>query len=146
MKPASVAAVLLLAGCASRAVNTLPEAHVAEIVTVPEHAMLDVDCAGHRLLHQPAPLRVNVPEYGAGCTMTVSSDGFRPLTMRFDSASVMRDGEPLRVEERHDLSRAATEADIVLFPLQMLGDRIQNAVMRKARADYRVVIKLFPAL
>jgi hypothetical protein len=56
----------------------------------------------------------------------------------------LKEGLPLREDEHHQLDQSATTLDMVLFPIQNLADRIQNAAMHKLHADYRLEVKLMP--
>ena len=77
--------------------------------------------------------------------MEVGADDYRPLRMKFNRGLVLKEGIQLREDEHHQLDQSASTLDMLLFPLQNLGDRIQNATMRKIRADYRLEVKLIPA-
>jgi hypothetical protein len=57
---------------------------------------------------------------------------------------VLKQGIQLREDASHQLDQSASTLDMLLFPLQNLGDRIQNATARKIRADYRLEVKLIP--
>jgi hypothetical protein len=144
-----IAAALLLAlaaaGCASTAANEPPEPNVVEIVSVPNHASVSLDCGAGTVVKGTTPLRVDVPKYPEVCTMEVGADDYRPLRMKFNRGLVLKEGVQLREDEHHQLDQGATTIDMLLFPLQNLGDRIQNATMRKIRADYRLEVKLIPA-
>jgi hypothetical protein len=135
---------LTATGCASQAVNEPPEPNVVEIVSVPNHASVSLDCGAGTVAKGTTPLRVDVPRYPEVCTMEVGADDYRPLRMKFNRGLVLKQGQPLRVEETHQLDQSASTLDMLLFPLQNLGDRIQNATARKIRADYRLEVKLVP--
>jgi hypothetical protein len=135
---------LAIAGCASQAVNEPPEPNVVEIVSVPNHASVSLDCGSGTVVKGTTPLRVDVPRYPEVCTMEVGADDYRPLRMKFNRGLVLKQGHALRVEETHQLDQSASTLDMLLFPLQNLGDRIQNAAARKIRADYRLEVKLVP--
>ena len=132
-------------GCASsRSVSEPPAPNVVEIVSVPLHASVSLDCGSGTIVKGTTPLRVDVPEYPEVCTMEVGADDYRPLRMKFNRGLVLREGQALRTEEHHQLEQSAGTIDMLLFPLQNLGDRIQNATSRKIRADYRLEVKLVP--
>ncbi|MEA2328011.1 MAG: hypothetical protein QOE68_2970 [Thermoanaerobaculia bacterium] len=143
-----IAAVLLLAiaatGCASQSANQPPEPNVVEIVSVPNHASVSLDCGAGTVVKGTTPLRVDVPKYPEVCTMEVGADDYRPLRMKFNRGLVLKQGVQLREDASHQLDQSASTFDMLLFPLQNLGDRIQNATMRKIRADYRLEVKLIP--
>ena len=141
---ASAIFLVLAAGCASTAVNERPEPNVVELWSVPSHASVSLDCGAGRIEEGTTPLRVDVPRYPERCTIDFAADGYRPLHMRFDRGLVLREGLPLREEEHHQLEQSAGTLDMLLFPLQNLSDNIQNAAMRKLRADYRLEVKLIP--
>ena len=134
----------LAAGCASQSANEPPEPNVVEIVSVPNHASVSLDCGSGTVVKGTTPLRVDVPKYPEVCTMEVGADDYRPLRMKFNRGLVLKEGIQLREDEHHQLDQSATTFDMLLFPLQNLGDRIQNATMRKIRADYRLEIRLIP--
>ena len=140
----AVLSLLLAAGCASQAVNERPEPNVVELWSTPSHAAVSLDCGAGTVEKGTTPLRVDVPRYPERCTIDVVADGYRPLHMRFDRGLVLKEGLPLREEEHHQLEQSATTLDMVLFPLQNLADRVQNATMRKLRADYRLEVTLMP--
>ena len=135
---------LAAAGCASQAVNEPPEPNVVEIVSVPPHASVSLDCGAGTVVKGTTPVRVDVPKYPEVCWMEVGADDYRPLRLKFNRGLVLKQGQPLRVEETHQLDQSASTLDMLLFPLQNLGDRIQNAAARKIRADYRLEVKLVP--
>ncbi|HXH40723.1 MAG TPA: hypothetical protein VNN08_18980 [Thermoanaerobaculia bacterium] len=135
---------LAAAGCASHSANERPEPNVVELWSVPTHSSVNLDCGAGTIAKGITPLRVDVPRYPEICTIEVLADGYRPLRMRFDRGLVLREGLPLREDEHHQLDQSASTLDMVLFPLQNLGDRIQNAAMHKLRADYRLELKLVP--
>ena len=136
--------LLAAAGCASQASNEPPEPNVVELWSVPSHASVSLDCGAGTVVQGTTPLRVDVPRYPERCTIDVTADGYRPLRMKFDRGLVLKEGQPLREEEHHQLDQHATTLDMLLFPLQNLGDRIQNAAMHTLRADYRLEVKLVP--
>jgi hypothetical protein len=143
------AAIVLLitltaAGCASRAANERPEPNVVELHSVPVHAAVSLDCGSGVVAQGTTPMRVDVPRYPERCTIDVVADGYRTLHMRFDRGLVLREGQSLREDEHHALDQHATTLDMLLFPLQNLGDRIQNAATHKLRADYRLELRLIP--
>ena len=143
-----IAALLLLAlaaGCASQSANEPPEPNVVEIVSVPNHASVSLDCGSGTVVKGTTPLRVDVPKYPEVCTMEVGADDYRPLRMKFNRGLVLKQGIQLR-EDALAPARPKRDRrfDMLLFPLQNLGDRIQNATMRKIRADYRLEVKLIP--
>ena len=140
----AILVMLAAAGCASTAVNERPEPNVVELWSVPSHASVSLDCGAGRIEEGTTPLRVDVPRYPERCTIDFAADGYRPLHMRFDRGLVLREGLPLREEEHHQLEQSAGTLDMLLFPLQNLSDNIQNAAMRKLRADYRLEVKLIP--
>jgi hypothetical protein len=141
---ASATLIALAAGCASTAVNERPEPNVVELWSVPSHAEVSLDCGAGRVEKGTTPLRVDVPRYPERCTIDLAAEGYRPLHMRFDRGLVLKEGLPLREEEHHQLEQSAGTLDMLLFPLQNLSDNIQNAAMRKLRADYRLEVKLIP--
>ena len=116
---------------------------VVPFTTVPEPQSRITD-AWFGTLTISTTLHVDVPKYPEVCTMEVGADDYRPLRMKFNRGLVLRQGQPLRVEEIHQLDQNASTLDMLLFPLQNLGDRIQNAAARKIRADYRLEVKLVP--
>lgn len=134
----------LAAGCASQSANEPPEPNVVEIVSIPNHASVSLDCGSGTVVKGTTPLRVDVPKYPEVCTMEVGADDYRPLRMKFNRGLVLKEGIQLREDTSHQLDQSASTFDMLLFPLQNLGDRIQNATMRKIRADYRLEIKLIP--
>jgi len=142
----NVLALLLLAaaGCATHSVNQRPEPNVVELWSVPTHAAVSLDCGSGTVEQGTTPLRVDVPRYPEVCWIEASAEGYRPLRMRFNRGLVLTEGLPLREDEIHELDQRAGTLDMLLFPLQNLGDRIQNAAMHKIRADYRLEIKLVP--
>ncbi|MEA2336736.1 MAG: hypothetical protein QOE82_743 [Thermoanaerobaculia bacterium] len=144
MRIAALLLALAVAGCASTAINEPPEPNVVEIVSVPPHATVSLDCGSGTVAKGVTPLRVDVPRYPEVCTMEVGTDGYRPLRMKFNRGLVLKEGEQLRVEETHQLDQSASTFDMLLFPLVNLSDRIQNATARKIRADYRFTVKLVP--
>jgi hypothetical protein len=135
---------LAAAGCATRAANERPEPNVVEVWSVPTHAAVNLDCGSGTFAKGTTPVRVDVPRYPEICTIELIADGYRPLKTRFSRGLVLTEGVPLREEEHHQLEQNATTLDMILFPLQNLGDNIQNAAMRKLRADYRLEFKLVP--
>jgi hypothetical protein len=145
MRIAAVALLVLAAGCASQSVPEPPEPNVVEIVSVPNHASVSLDCGSGIVVKGTTPLRVDVPKYPEVCTMEVGADDYRPLRMKFNRGLVLKQGVQLREDASHQLDQSASTFDMLLFPLQNLGDRIQNATMRKIRADYRLEVKLIPA-
>jgi hypothetical protein len=141
---ASAAFLVLAAGCATQAVNERPEPNVVEVWSTPSHASVSLDCGAGTIEKGTTPLRVDVPRYPERCTIDLVAEGYRPLHMRFDRGLVLKEGLPLREEEHHQLEQSASTLDMVLFPLQNLADRIQNATMQKLHADYRLEFKLIP--
>ena len=141
---AALSLALIAAGCASQSANEPPEPNVVEIVSVPNHASVSLDCGAGTVVKGTTPLRVDVPRYPEVCTMEVGADDYRPLRMKFNRGLVLKEGIQLREDASHQLDQSATTFDMLLFPLQNLGDRIQNATMRKIRADYRLEVKLIP--
>jgi hypothetical protein len=135
---------LVVAGCASQSANEPPEPNVVEIVSVPNHASVSLDCGAGTVVKGTTPLRVDVPKYPEVCTMEVGADDYRPLRMKFNRGLVLKQGIQLREDASHQLDQSASTLDMLLFPLQNLGDRIQNATARKIRADYRLEVKLLP--
>jgi hypothetical protein len=135
---------LAAAGCASQAANEPPEPNLVELVSVPPHASITLNCGSGTLAKGTTPLRVDVPPYPEKCTIDAGAEGYRPLHMSFSRGLVLKEGHALREEEHHQLDQSATTLDMLLFPIQNLGDRIQNATMRKIRADYRFELKLIP--
>lgn len=132
------------AGCASTAVNERPEPNVVELWSTPSHASVSLDCGSGTVAQGTTPFRVDVPRYPEKCSIDVVAEGYRPLRMKFDRGLVLKEGLPLREDEHHQLEQSATTLDMVLFPIQNLADRIQNAAMHTLRADYRLEIKLIP--
>jgi hypothetical protein len=140
---ASAVLLVLAAGCvSSTAVDERPEPNVVELWSVPSHASVSLDCGAGTVEKGTTPLRVDVPHYPERCTIDVAAEGYRPLHMRFDRGLVLKEGLPLREEEHHQLEQSAGTLDMLLFPLQNLGDSIRNATLRKLRADYRLELKL----
>ena len=135
---------LVTAGCASHAANEPPEPNVVELHSVPPHASVSLDCGAGTVAHGTTPMRVDVPRYPERCTIDVTADGYRPLSMLFDRGLVLKEGQPLRVEAGHALDQRATTLDMLFFPLRNLGDRIQNAASRVGSADYRLELRLMP--
>ena len=144
MRIAFLLLLVLAAGCASQAANQPPEPNVVEIMSVPNHASVSLDCGAGTVVKGTTPLRVDVPKYPEACTMEVGADDYQPLRMKFNRGLVLKQGIQLREDASHQLDQSATTLDMLLFPLQNLGDRIQNATMRKIRADYRLEVKLVP--
>ncbi len=134
----------VITGCASHAANEPPEPNVVELRSVPAHAAVSLDCGAGVVARGTTPMRVDVPRYPERCMIDVAADGYRSLHMRFDRGLVLKEGQPLREDEHHALDQRATTLDMLLFPLQNLGDRIQNATTHKLRADYRLELKLMP--
>lgn len=132
------------AGCASTAVSERPEPNVVELWSTPSHASVSLDCGSGTVAQGTTPFRVDVPRYPEKCSIDVVAEGYRPLRMKFDRGMVLKEGLPLREDEHHQLEQSATTLDMVLFPIQNLADRIQNAAMHTLRADYRLEIKLIP--
>jgi hypothetical protein len=132
------------AGCASTAVNERPEPNVVELWSTPSHASVSLDCGSGTVAQGTTPFRVDVPRYPEKCSIDVVAAGYRPLRMKFDRGLVLKEGLPLREDEHHQLDQSATTLDMVLFPIQNLADRIQNAAMHTLHADYRLEIKLIP--
>jgi hypothetical protein len=146
-RPACLLLVAItIAGCATHSANLPPEPNVVELQTVPAHASVSLDCGAGTVAHGTTPMRVDVPRYPERCTIDVSAAGYRPLNMRFDRGLVLKEGVPLRVEANHTLDRSATTIDMILFPLRNLADRVENAASRAGSADYRLEIKLMPAV
>ncbi len=135
---------LAAAGCASQSANQSPEPNVVELWSVPAHASVSLDCGAGTVVQGTTPLRVDVPRYPEKCTIDVANDGYRTLHMRFDRGLVLKEGQPLREDVSHQLDQHASTLDMLLFPLQNLSDRIENAAMHKLHADYRLEIKLIP--
>jgi hypothetical protein len=135
---------LVTAGCAMQSANEPPEPNVVELWSVPSHASVSLDCGAGTIAEGTTPVRVDVPRYPEVCSIAVVAEGYRPLRMRFSRGIVLKEGQPLREEEHHQLEQSATTLDMLLFPLQNLSDRIQNAAMHKLRADYRLEVKLTP--
>ena len=144
MRIAFLLLLALAAGCASQSTNEPPAPNVVEIVSVPNHASVSLDCGAGTVVKGTTPLRVDVPKYPEVCTMEVGADDYRPLRMKFNRGMVLKQGVPLREDASHQLDQSASTFDMLLFPLQNLGDRIQNATSRKIRADYRLEVKLVP--
>jgi hypothetical protein len=144
MRIAFLMFLALAAACASQSAPEPPEPNVVEIVSVPNHASVSLDCGAGTVVKGTTPLRVDVPKYPEVCTMEVGADDYRPLRMKFNRGLVLKQGIQLREDASHQLDQSATTLDMLLFPLQNLGDRIQNATMRKIRADYRLEVKLIP--
>jgi hypothetical protein len=146
MRIAAISLITLCAaGCiSSRAANERPEPNIVELVSVPAHASVSLDCGSGNVAKGTTPIRVDVPPYPEICTIDVGAEGYRPLHMRFSRGLVLKEGQPLREDEHHQLDQSASTLDMLLFPLQNLGDRIQNATARKIRADYRYEVKLIP--
>jgi hypothetical protein len=135
---------ITIAGCATHTANLPPEPNVVELVTVPPHASVTLDCGAGTVAHGTTPMRVDVPRYPERCTIDVTAEGYQRLNMRFDRGLVLKEGVPLRVEASHTLDRTATTLDMILFPLRNLADRVENAASRAGSADYRLEIKLIP--
>ena len=141
----AILVMLAAAGCASStSVSERPEPNVVELWSTPSHASVSLDCGAGKIEQGTTPLRVDVPRYPERCTIDLVAEGYRPLHMRFDRGLVLKEGLPLREEEHHQLEQSATTLDMLLFPLQNLGDNIRNATLRKLRADYRLELKLIP--
>ena len=138
-----VVIALLAAGCASRAANTAPDPRIAVIDSIPRGADIEVTCHGE-VRRATTPVRLAVPDDGDYCLMQLSMAGFLPARARFDRSWVVSRGEALRVDEHHELdaARVTWPGDVLLFPLQRLADRVQNAVQRKFVPDYRITIEL----
>jgi hypothetical protein len=145
MRALTALLALAAAGCiSSHAANERPEPNVVELWSVPTHASVNLDCGSGTVASGMTPLRVDVPRYPEVCTIDVGAEGYRTLHMKFNRGLVLNEGVALREDEHHELNQRATTLDMLLFPLQNLGDRIQNATMRKMRADYRLEVKLLP--
>ena len=144
-KGAAILLMLAAAGCASTSVPLRPEPNVVEIWSTPLHATVSLDCGAGTVEKGQTPLRVDVPRYPERCFIDLAAEGYRPVHMHFDRGLVLKEGLPLREEEHHQLDQNASTLDMLLFPLQNLGDNIHNAAMRKLRADYRLEVKLMPA-
>lgn len=136
--------ILAAAGCATTAVNERPEPNVVELWSVPSHASVSLDCGHGTVAQGTTPFRVDVPRYPEKCTIDVAAEGYRTLHMQFNRGLVLQEGKQLREDEHHQLDQSATTLDMVLFPIQNLADRIQNATSHKLRADYRLELKLMP--
>jgi hypothetical protein len=143
-RSAAILLILAAAGCASTSVNERPEPNVVELWSTPSHATVSLDCGAGKIEQGTTPLRVDVPRYPERCFIDLAAEGYRPLHMHFDRGLVLKEGLPLREVEHHQLDQNATTLDMLLFPLQNLGDNIHNAAMRKLRADYRLEVKLVP--
>ena len=137
--------IVVIVGCASRAANTEPEPRVALIRSVPDGADLAISCHD-QVRHVMTPAKVAVPPSSDPCSIEIVKQGYRPARARFDASFVVSRGEPLRLDEHHELDagRVTWPGDVILFPLQRLGDRIQNAIARRQGADYRITIELLP--
>lgn len=141
----TVAASLLLASCASRAANVNPDPHVVILASDPSGAALELRCAGETS-HHTTPVRIEVPPRDEYCDAELTMAGYRPARLRLDGYLVLTKGEPLHADEHHELDPSrATPVDVVLFPLQKLGDRMQNWLMRRVTADYRLTVALLRA-
>ena len=140
--PLVLLVTLATAGCASHSANERPEPNVVELWSVPLHATVSLDCGAGTIVQGKTPLRVDVPRYPEVCTIEAVADGYRPLRMKFNRGLVLTEGQQLREEEHHALDQSAGTIDMLLFPLRNLADNVQNATMRKLRADYRLEIKL----
>ena len=140
---ASCFLLLLVAGCATRAANVLPEPRVALLDSIPARADVELTCGGETR-HATTPVRVAVPAGDDSCTLVLSKQGFRPVQARFDSHFVITRGRALRADERHELdsSRVTSPADLLTLPLQRWADRVQNALQRKVMADYEITVEL----
>ena len=103
--------------------NEPPEPNVVEIVSVPNHASVSLDCGSGTVVKGTTPLRVDVPKYPEVCTMEVGADDYRPLRMKFNRGLVLKQGIQLREDASHQLDQSASTLDMLLFPLQNLGDR-----------------------
>ena len=145
-RAAFVVLPVLLGGCASRAVNTTPDPRVVLLHSIPDDADVTLNCNGD-VQHARTPVRLAVPPGNGFCQLELSKEGYRPARARFDWYFVVTRGEALRSDEHHQLdpARVTSPGDILLFPLQLLGDRIQNAVERKLIPDYRMTIELLPS-
>jgi hypothetical protein len=136
--------VTVAVGCASTAVNERPEPNVVELRSVPVHASVSLDCGSGTVAQGTTPFRVDVPRYPEKCSIDVVAEGYRSLHMKFDRGLVLKEGQQLREDEHHQLDQSATTLDMVLFPIQNLADRIQNAATHKLHADYRLEVTLIP--
>ena len=114
------------------------------VPSVPLHASVSLDCGSGTVAQGTTPFRVDVPRYPEKCTIDVAAEGYRTLHMQFNRGLVLKEGLQLREEEQHQLDQSATTLDMILFPIQNLADRIQNAATHKLRADYRLDLKLIP--
>jgi hypothetical protein len=139
----ALAAALAAAGCAARAANTAPEPRVLLLQSVPDGADVELTCHGE-VLRAKTPVRLEVPEENDSCRLELTKDGYRPARARLDRQWVVSRGQPLRMDEHHELDpeRVTWPGDVLLFPLQRLGDRLQNAAQRKLIPDYRITIEL----
>ena len=142
---ALITACFALAGCAMSSANTLPDPRVVEIASVPDDATVDADCGAYRE-HGPAPLRFKLPPHAGTCTVTVSKAGYATETLAVDAVFVMKQGEPLRMDEHHVLRPDATPIDAALLPLQRWMDRKQDALQRHFIPDYRLTVRLRPSV
>ena len=105
---AAVVLAIAAAGCASQSANEPPEPNVVEIVSVPNHASVSLDCGSGTVVKGTTPLRVDVPKYPEVCTMEVGADDYRPLRMKFNRGLVLKEGIQLREDASHQLDQSAT--------------------------------------
>src|SRR5947199_9854943 len=106
------------AGCASQSANEPPEPNVVEIVSVPNHSYVSLDCGSGTVVKGTTPLRVDVPKYPEDCTMEVGADDYRPLRLKFNRVLVLKQGVQLRQDTSHQLDQSAANLDSILFPPQ----------------------------
>jgi hypothetical protein len=132
------------AGCASHPANERPEPNVVELVSVPSHAAVSLDCGAGTVAKGTTPVRVDVPRYPEVCWIDANAEGYRTLHMKFNRGLVLNEGQALRMDEHHALDQRAGTIDMVLFPLRNLSDRISNASAHAMTADYRLELKLIP--
>jgi hypothetical protein len=144
MRKALVLFVLAAAGCATHSANERPEPNVVELWSMPTHASVSLDCGAGKVEQGTTPVRVDLPRYPEVCSIEASADGYRTLRMPFNRGLVLKEGQPMREDEHHQLDQSAGTLDMLLFPLRNLADRVQNATMHKLKADYRFDIKLVP--
>ena len=128
---------LAAAGCASQSANEPPEPNVVEIVSVPNHASVSLDCGSGTVVKGTTPLRVDVPKYPEVCTMEVGADDYRPLRMKFNRGLVLKQGIQLREDEHHQLDQSASTFDMLTRPaVRFLRDYVLLSGWRDGRNGF----------
>src|SRR3954447_14665358 len=59
----SLLAALSMTACATQVANQMPEPNVVELLSVPPHAAVNLDCGAGTVAHGTTPMRVDVPRY-----------------------------------------------------------------------------------